>query len=183
MTQEHDNGGGDWFDPETGEMVTGEVTEIESGALVPIQSQTVMVNEAPKLIAPDAMPDLDNMEQGFKLEAKYLEFEAPGQTARGVFVGFTKMVSQNGDKEVPVANFQTREGVWVNAGSNLTSQLKDRGVPFGTPLEVTYLGKKETKTGNKVKKFEVRLLNKPKPAPIPDVNVGPGIKIKSKQPA
>lgn len=167
MTHEQDNNG-EWFDPETGELAP-EMTDTEAGALVPIQAQTVMVNEAPKLIAPDALPNLDEMEQGFKLAAKYLEFEEKGQSMRGVFVGFTKMKSQNGDKLVDVANFQTKEGVWVNAGANLVYQLKDRGVPTGTPLQVTYLGKAETKSGNKVKTFEVRLLNA-KPTP-PALNI------------
>ena len=182
MTNAQDNNG-DWFDPETGELATdGEVTDIETGALVPIQSQTVMVNEAPKLISPNDMPDLDKMDEGFKLAAKYMEFEEKGQSMRGVFVGFTKMKSQNGDKLVDVANFQTKDGVWVNAGANLVYQFKDRGIPQGTPLQVTYLGKAETKSGNKVKTFEVRLLNA-KPAPvIPDV--GKGVPpMKSKQPA
>ena len=152
--------------------------ETESRALV---ETVVNVDQTPQLIAPDQLPDLDEMEEGFSLQAKYVEFETPGTEMRGVFVGFTSMRSQQGGS-VPVANFQNKDGVWVNAGANLVSQLQH--VPQGTPLKVTYRGKEDTKRGNKVKVFEVRILNpKPQPerAPIPQMTLPPQPPIPSKQ--
>lgn len=126
--------------------------------LVPVGNAeaVVNVNRVPQLIAPDQLPDLDAMEQGFSLQAKYIEFEQVGTCERGVFLGFTQMINQQG-VSIDVANFQNKQGVWVNAGANLVSQL--RNVPEGTPLAVTYNGKEDTKRGNKVKVFDVRILN------------------------
>jgi len=161
------------FDPETGELLNHESALTVTTPTV----ATVMVNEAPQLIAPDQMPNLDEMQEGFTLAAKYIEFAQPGQSERGVFIGYTKMKNQKGE-DVDLANFQNQNGVWVNAGANLVFQLKDRGVPHGTPLQVTYRGKERTKGGNDVKVFDVRLLGVTKTAPqrsgIPDMNLKPG---------
>jgi hypothetical protein len=175
MTTEQDNNG-DWFDRET-----GEVSDIDTTALVPMEAQTITVDAPPRMYAPSELPNLDEMAEGFKLEAKYFEFEERGQFKRGVFLGFTKMKSQDNDKVVDMAQFQNKDGVWVNSGAALTRQLRDRAVPIGTPLQVTYLGKKDTKTGHKIKDYESRVLTN-KPAPVlPDMNIGQGVKIPSHQ--
>jgi hypothetical protein len=181
MTNEQDNG--EWFDRETGEVAEGDVTDIDTSALVPIQSQTITVDAPPRMFSPDELPNLDEMAEGFKLEAKYFEFEERGQSKRGVYLGMTTMQSQENGKVVDMAQFQNADGMWVNSGAALTRQLRDRAVPIGTPLQVTYLGKKDTKTGHKIKDYEVRVLkHNPKPA-LPDMNIGAGVKIKSKQTA
>ena len=181
MANEQDNG--EWFDAATREMVT-DIEAGEIGALVPIQAQTITVDAPPRMYAPSELPDLDGMAEGFKLEAKYFEFEEKGQAKRGVFLGFSKMKSQDNDKEVDMAQFQNKDGMWVNSGAALTRQLRDRAVPIATPLQVTYLGKKDTKTGHKIKDYEIRVLQD-KPAPvIPEMNLKPGgVTAKSKQPA
>jgi uncharacterized protein YwbE len=178
MTNEQDNNG-DWFDRETGEVTEGEVTDIETSALVPMEAQTITVDAPPRMFAPNELPDLDGMQESFKLEAKYFEFEEKGQSKRGVYLGMTKMQSQDNGKIVDMAQFQNKDGVWVNSGAALTRQLRERAVPIGTPLQVMYLGKKDTKTGHKIKNYEVRVLNE-KPAPvIPDVPAGiPSMKSK-----
>ena len=103
------------------------------------------------------LPDLDEMTPGFSLRMKYREFEQVGEVVRCLLIGMTSMVNQQG-KEIPVAVFQNRREVFVNAGSNLVSQVQT--LPLGTALEITYLGKEPTKSGNKVKTFEVRLLTR-----------------------
>ena len=138
-----------------------ELIEEPSTALVEHHTAEVVVDRMPQMIAPDAMPDLDAMEQGISLQAKYIEFETKGECVRGVFLGYTSMKNQQGN-QIPVANFQNKDGIWVNAGANLVSQL--RNVPENTPLAITYLGKEDTKRGNKVKTFEVRILNAPRHA-------------------
>ena len=175
MVHEQDNG--EWFDRETGEAM----------ALAVPATVEVLVNaeQQPQMVPPDQLPDFDEMEAGMSLAAKYIEFEQPGQKLRGLLIGFNQMTGQDGAVK-PVAVFQNKDGVFVNAGSNLVSQV--RHLPPKTSVEVTYMGKEKTGNGYNVKVFEVRLLNKPKLVTdgkpnIPDVNIGPGIKIKSKQPA
>ena len=149
------------MDPNTGEIL--------EHAMVPVDHKTeqVAVNSFPQIINPNQMPDLDAMEEGFTLAAKYIEFMKEGESERGVFLGFTKMKNQKGD-EIDLANFQNKNGVWVNAGANLVFQLHDRGVPHGTPLQVTYRGKVRTNGGNEVKTFDVRILNHKAGAAVPN---------------
>lgn len=186
MRNEYENENVDW--EQLG--IRDEAGAVETtAALVPLKTAEVKVNQMPQLIAPDQFPDLDEMEESFALAAKYLEFEKAGESARGVFLGFTKMQNQKGEP-IALANFQNRDGVWVNAGANLTYQLRDRGVPTGTPLKVTYQGKIKTKSGNEVKSFEVRLLTRKDSnstnafGQVPQMNLkAGGVDIPSKQPA
>lgn len=172
MVHEQDNG--EWFDRETGEV-----------ALVPVETETVMVraDAAPALMDPNDLPDFDNMEAGFSLAQQYVKFTTPGQTERGILLGFNEMKSKQGGTK-PIAIFQNKQGVWANAGDNLVNQIIH--LPLRTPLEVTYTGDKTTKSGNTVKVFNVRILNQ-KPAPVdPEIkmNLKPGgVTAKSKQPA
>jgi len=111
---------------------------------------------APQVVNPDALPDLEAAEPGISLNPKYREFNDEGETVRAVFCGFTTMQSQNQEKQIPVAIFQTRTEVFVNAGANLVQQVKS--LKPQTPVQITYTGKEKTKSGNYVKTFDVRLL-------------------------
>lgn len=163
-------------------------------ALVPTETDTVMVraDSAPLPLPLDELPDLDDMEPGFSLAMNYVKFTEVGQSLRGVLIGWNDMQSKQGGTK-PVAILQNHEGIFANAGDNLVSQLKN--VPRGTPVVITYKGETRTQTGNNVKVFDVRVLNKrvagatpapsqapaPKPngAPAPQVgNFGPGVQTK-----
>ena len=121
------------------------------------------------VLSPDQLPDLEAMEPGFSLQAQYIEFKAEGESFRGVLIGWTTMKSQQKDengnvKDVDVAILQNKLGVFVNAGANLVSQL--RNCPVGTAVQIIYSGEVKAKSGFNVKTFEVRLLNAPGSKPF-----------------
>lgn len=127
--------------------------------IVPIAELPQSVQPVP----PDEFPNLDETEPGMSLAPEYREFETEGETARALFIGFTSMNSKNQGKQIPVAVFQERDRIWVNAGANLVQQvatLKPR-----TAVQVTYKGKEKTGSGNNVKVFDVRLLVRKGSAP------------------
>ena len=128
--------------------------------LVPYEEQSapVVVNIPdipPQFVKPEEFPALDDYEPGISLAPQYKEFEQAGEKVRVLFCGFTSMKNQQGNV-IPVAIFQGRDSVWVNAGANLVSQV--RTLTPHTPIEITYKGKEKTKGGNTVKTFDVRLL-------------------------
>lgn len=110
-------------------------------------------------IAPAELPDLDEAEVGFSLEAKYLKFAASGQSVRAVFNGFTTIrKNENGEiKPMTAAVLQNKDGLYLNATSNILDQLSR--VPAGTAVQITYTGDEKTANGYNVKKFDIRVLN------------------------
>ncbi len=120
-----------------------------------------------KPLRPEEVPDLDSMEEGMSLQVNYLEFETEGERIRAVLVGWQEMTSQNTGQLIPVAILQNKDGIFANAGANLTKQLQN--VPLRTPVQVTYLGKEKTKSGNHVKLFDVKMLSGGGNAPKQDV--------------
>jgi len=116
-------------------------------------------------IAPAELPDLESAEVGFSLEAKYLKFATAGQSVRVVFNGFTTIrKNENGEiKPMTAAVLQNKDGLFLNATSNILDQLSR--VPAGTAVQITYTGDEKTANGYNVKKFDIRVLNV-KVAPI-----------------
>ena len=122
--------------------------------------------EGLSFIAPDDIPDLSDeaATPGFSLAPQYYEgFIKPGDKVRAIFNGLTVIKSRKnikpGDpaKEIETVVFQNRDGVFLHSGANLVSQL--RGFPSGKPIQITYIGKEKTGSGNEINKFEVRVLN------------------------
>jgi hypothetical protein len=117
-------------------------------------------NSGVAFLDPANFPDLDEAEVGVSMETKYFEFNQPDMVVRAIFNGLGVMKKRNASgelDEIPAIYFQTKDGVYLNGGDNLVEQL--RHVKAGTPIQITYLGKQTTKSGNKVNKFDVRLLN------------------------
>lgn len=113
-----------------------------------------------EILNPAEFPDLDDAEVGISLETKYREFNQPGEIVRAVFNGIGKMSKRNKDgglDELPAAYFQTKEGVFLNGGDNLVNQLSN--IRPGTRIQIKYIGKVKTNSGNNVNKFEVNVLN------------------------
>ena len=107
-----------------------------------------------EILNPADFPDLDDAEEGISLETKYKEF-AQGEIVRAIFNGMGKMSKRNsagGLDEIPAVYFQTKTG-----GDNLVNQLMH--VRAGTPIQITFLGKQKTNSGNNVNKFDVKILN------------------------
>lgn len=123
-----------------------------SALLVPNKSELAYV-------APNEIPDLESAEVGFSLEAKYLKFSQPQQTVRAIFNGFTTIRKNEGGEIKPMtaAVLQNKEGLFLNATSNILDQLSR--IPAGTAIQITYIGDEKTASGYNVKKFDIRVLN------------------------
>lgn len=136
---------------------------MEEEYLVDTDGETSALIVPPKsemaYIAPSELPDMDNAELGFSLEAKYLKFSTPGQSVRVVFNGFTQIRKNEGGEIKPMtaAVLQNKDGLFLNATSNILDQLSR--VPAGTAVQITYTGDEKTSSGYNVKKFDIRVLN------------------------
>jgi hypothetical protein len=129
-------------------------------------------------IDPANMPDLDEMNEGINIESQYWEVRTPGETKRGILVGWSKFDGKNGPVDQVI--MQNKEGIWRCAGANLVQQM--RPLPLGTAVQVTFAGEEKTGRGYKVNKFIVKMLNEKPALNIP--GVPPGVApMKSKQTA
>lgn len=110
-------------------------------------------------LSPADMPNLDEAEAGFSLEATYKKFVTVNETFRAVFNGFTTIRKNENGQIVPMtaAVLQNKDGLFLNSTSNILDQLQR--VPAGTAVQITYLGDQKTASGYNVKKFEIRVLN------------------------
>ena len=122
--------------------------------------------EGLQFISPDDIPDLsdEGVTIGASLAPQYYEgFIKPGDSVRAIYNGMTIIKSRKnikpGDpaKEIETVVFQNKDGVFLHSGANLISQL--RGFPAGKPIQITFVGKEKTGSGNEINKFEVRVLN------------------------
>lgn len=122
--------------------------------------------EGLKFFSPDDIPDMSDeaVSVGTSLAPQYYQgFIKAGDAVRAVYNGITVIHSRKnvklGDpaKEIETIVFQNRDGVFLHSGANLVQQL--RGFPNGKPIQITFLGEEKTGSGNKINKFEVRVLN------------------------
>lgn len=123
-----------------------------SALLAPAKNELSYLN-------PAEMPNLDEAEAGFSLEATYKKFVIAGETFRAVFNGFTTIRKNENGQVVPMtaAVLQNKDGLFLNSTSNILDQLQR--VPIGTAVQITYQGDQKTASGYNVKKFEIRVLN------------------------
>lgn len=88
---------------------------------------------------------LKGMSVMMDLTAEYLELAKPTESFRGVYIGIQEMNvadKQTGEmKTLPAARFLIDKKIYINAGAVLISEIQRANVPFGTPLEVTYVKK------------------------------------------
>jgi hypothetical protein len=91
------------------------------------------------------------------IASKYLEFSKPGETVRGVFLGFTTINKRddNGElKSITVVQWLAPDGaLYINGGVALVRTFEEFNVPKGSPIEITYEGKRD-----RTKIFDVRIL-------------------------
>jgi hypothetical protein len=122
--------------------------------------------EGLQFISPDDIPDLseENATAGASLAPQYYEgFIKAGDSVRAIYNGMTVIKSRKNikpsdpAKEIETVVFQNKDGVFLHSGANLISQL--RGFPAGKPIQITFVGKEKTGSGNEINKFEVRVLN------------------------
>jgi hypothetical protein len=100
---------------------------------------------------------LKSMTVMMDLTAEYIELEKVGESFRGVFIGLQDMNvtdKQTGEqKKLKAARFLIDKKIFINAGAVLISELHRANVPFGTPLEVTYVRK-----DNNTKIYSIKLI-------------------------
>ena len=122
--------------------------------------------EGLQFVSPDDIPDLSDeaVTVGASLAPQYYEgFVKPGDVIRAIYNGMTIIKSRKnikpGDpaKEIETVVFQNKDGVFLHSGANLVSQL--RGFPAGKAIQITFVGKEKTGSGNEINKFEVHVLN------------------------
>jgi hypothetical protein len=99
------------------------------------------------------------MEPVIQLTSEYVELAKPGETFKGIFIGFQGMNVTNKESgevtERTAARFLINKVVKINAGVSLVREIKNAGLPVGTAVQVTYV-KKE---GN-LKIYALELLGK-----------------------
>lgn len=107
----------------------------------------------------EASSNLEDLEPVIQLTSEYVELAKPGETFKGIFIGFQAMNVTNKESgemtERTAARFLINKVVKINAGVSLVRELKNAGLPAGTPVQVTYV-KKE---GN-LKIYALELLGK-----------------------
>jgi hypothetical protein len=91
------------------------------------------------------------------IASKYLEFNKPGETVRGIFLGFSTINKRddNGEmKNITVVQWLAPDGaLYINGGIALVRTFEEFNVPKGSPIEITYEGKRD-----RTKIFDVRIL-------------------------
>ena len=107
----------------------------------------------------EASSNLEDLQPVIQLTSEYVELAKPGETFKGIFIGFQSMnvtdKATGEHSERTAARFLINKVVKINAGVSLVRELKNAGLPAGTPVQVTYV-KKE---GN-LKIYALELLGK-----------------------
>jgi hypothetical protein len=107
----------------------------------------------------EASANLDELEPVIQLTSEYVELAKPGETFKGIFIGFQGMNVTNKETgestERTAVRFLVNKVVKINAGVSLVREIKNSGIPVGTAVQVTYV-KKE---GN-LKIYALELLGK-----------------------
>lgn len=107
----------------------------------------------------EASSNLDDLQPVIQLTSEYVELAKPGETFKGIFIGFQGMNVTNKESgevtERTAARFLINKVVKINAGVSLVREIKNAGLPVGTAVQVTYV-KKE---GN-LKIYALELLGK-----------------------
>jgi hypothetical protein len=107
----------------------------------------------------EASAALDELEPVIQLTSEYVELAKPGETFKGIFIGFQAMNVTNKETgestERTAARFLINKVVKINAGVSLVREIKNAGLPVGTAVQVTYV----KKDGN-LKIYALELLGK-----------------------
>ena len=94
----------------------------------------------------DASAKLKEKKPVITLTAEYIELAKPGESFRGIFIGFQDMQDTDqatGElKNIQAARFLVDKGVKINGGVVLVNEVKRAGINSGTPVEVTFKDKK-----------------------------------------
>lgn len=108
----------------------------------------------------EASANLKDLEPVIQLTSEYVELSKPGEKFKGIFIGFqawNDVINQETGESIErtAARFLINRIVKINAGVTLVREIKNAGLPVGTPVQVTYV----KKDGN-VKIYALELLAK-----------------------
>ena len=124
-----------------------------------------IVNSDQDLLGAGSMAEMVNDSSNLNSRVKvvslipeYYEFEAPGESVRGIYLDtFDVNFRDNGTGELIVKKairFISDKKIYINSGYLLVEGIMKSGIKSGTAIEITYLGKDKN-----AKKYSVELLN------------------------
>jgi hypothetical protein len=122
---------------------------IANTALAPAENTAEITNNFANLANLESLLEasskLDDLEPVIQLTSEYVELAKPGETFKGIFIGFQAMNVTNKETgestERTAARFLINKVVKINAGVSLVREIKNAGLPVGTPVQVTYVKK------------------------------------------
>jgi hypothetical protein len=91
---------------------------------------------------------LEKGEPMFSIESQYKEFEKPGESCRGVFLGFQEItIKPRREGEEPrvlksVKWFEQDGKTYINSGAQLVGIIERSNIPADTAIEIKYSGNK-----------------------------------------
>jgi hypothetical protein len=104
--------------------------------------------------------DIETFVPAHEIKSEYKKW-ADGEVSRGMFLGFCNTPGRNGNM-IPSVRWMTVGGkVFHHSGEILVSDARGFNLQEGTPIEIRYLGYKETKSKNKAMNFSVLILRRP----------------------
>ena len=106
---------------------------------------TVFGNPAELSALLEASTKLEKLKPVVQLTAEYVELAKPGESFRGVFIGYQKInVTDKATGETiekDAVRFIVEKVIKLNAGTSLVREFRGANVPQGTPVEVTFMKK------------------------------------------
>lgn len=104
--------------------------------------------------------DIETFVPAHEIKSEYKKWEE-GEVSKGMFLGFCNTPGRNGNL-IPSVRWMTVGGkVFHHSGEILVSDAKNFNLQEGTPIQITYLGYKETKSKNRAMNFSVLILRRP----------------------
>ena len=109
----------------------------------------------------EASSKLDSLQPVLKLEKQYLELAKEGDSAKGIFYGYStinvtdQLTGEIIEKEA--VQFIIDKQIFLNSGVSMVRKFKAANLVIGTPVEVTFTEKVKTQNGN-VKDYSITLL-------------------------
>ena len=108
----------------------------------------------------DEVEDIDTFVPAHEIKSEYKKW-TPGEVSRGIFLGFCNTPGRIG-KMIPSVRWMTSGGsIFHHYGEILVSDCKSFNLQEGTPIEIKFLGMKETKGRNNAMNFKVMILRRP----------------------
>lgn len=110
-----------------------------------------------KLLKDSSFENLKKSELAYSLNSEYISLKVPGETFRGVFIGFGECTvndKSTGEQRIlPAVRFLQNGKTYIHAGANLVSTIHRACLVIGTKVLITY----KEDDGN-VKIFDVDVL-------------------------